>query len=424
MKETVKIVIRENQHISLPQAKFRTLNVPDGNGLIITVIGPRRCGKTFLLYKKMSALAEQGVERSRMVFVNFEDERLQLTQSDLDLILQAYREMYPEQSLDEVHFFFDEIQNIEGWEKFVRRVFDTISKHIYISGSNAKLLSTEIATALRGRCLTITAYPLSLKEYLLFQDVPTDHTLQADKSRVIHHAEKFLYQGGFPELLSLDQMFRTRVLQDYLNVMIFRDIVERYNVTNIDVLRYFIRKIFASVTTPFSINKTYNDLKSQGYKISNTYLYDYFEYCNAIFLCQTIRRFDYSDLKQARSEPKCYVIDTGMLSAVEFSMSQNKGKLLENMVFLELIKSGRSVSYHKQNHECDFVLTDGNPEPVQVAYTLNDEDTRRRELKGLAEAAKYIGTNNGTIITFDEEDEFVFGGVDVKVVPAYKYFLG
>lgn len=424
MIQVVKQIILENQELELPEMKPRIVDVPDSNGLVITLIGTRRSGKTFLLYQKMQELRKQGVSSKQIVFINFEDERIPFEAENLDLILQAYRELFIDSNLKDVRFFFDEIQNVKGWEKFVRRVFDTISKNIYITGSNAKLLSTEIATELRGRTITIPVYPLCLKEYLTFNNVEAVYATSKQKANVVHFTEKFLFNGGFPELIHLDDRLRIQVLQNYLNVMIFRDIVERYEVKNIDVLKYFIKKIFASVSKPFSVNKTYNDLRSQGYKISNNYLYDFFVYSDAIFLTQSIKRFDYSEIKQAKSESKAYVIDTGLLSAVEFSVSQNKGKLLENLVFLELLKQGKEIFYYKNKYECDFVVRDNNNLiPIQVSYSLQDEDTRKREVNGLLEAAKYLKVNQGIILTFDEENYMESNGCTITVMPVYKYFL-
>jgi uncharacterized protein len=423
VKEVLKNIILENQQFQFPEIKERNLEIPNNIGIIVSLIGTRRSGKTYLLYKKIVDLIKNGIDRNKIVLINFEDERIELNGNNLDLIIQSYRELFPEINLSDVYFFFDEIQNTNSWEKFIRRIFDTLSRNIFITGSNSKLLSTEIATELRGRTLTIKVFPLSLSEYLRFNGVSTDFSLQKNRSKIIQQTEKFLTQGGFPETLFLAEKYQIKLLQDYLNIMIFRDIVERYKVSNIDVLKFFIKKLFASVTKPFSINKTYNDLKSQGYKISNNYLYDFFDYCNDIFLCQTIRKFDYSEIKQAKSDTKSYIIDTGLLSAIEFSVSKNKGKLLENMVFLELLKSEKEIFYYKNKYECDFIVKESNIVPIQVCYSLNNQETRDREIRGLLEAANYLNVKNGIIITFDEEEIFKMTDVEIEVVPVYKYFL-
>jgi uncharacterized protein len=418
-----KNIISENQERDYPKSILRDVDVPENTNLIISLIGARRSGKTYLLYQTINKLIESGVSKKEILFINFEDERLDVSKEKLDDILKAYQILHPDILWENVHFFFDEIQNIEGWEKFVRRIFDTLSKNIFITGSNAKLLSTEIATELRGRALTIKIFPLSLNEFLRFHQVNNDLKLSKNRNAVIHHTERFMLMGGFPEITHLDQFYHKKVLQDYFNVMIFRDIIDRYKVTNTDALKFFVKKIFASVTKGFSINKTYNDLRSQGYKISNNYLYDYFDYCNAIFLCQSIKRFDYSEIKQLKSEPKSYIIDTGLLSAIEFSVSQNKGKLFENMVFLELLKSGKEVFYFKNNYECDFVINEEQFIPIQASYSILEEETRLRELRGLKEACEYLNVDKGVVLTFNEEESIVFGNITIEVMPMYKYFL-
>ena len=424
MKDIIKEILLENQHADIPRVVKRNIHVPLNSPLIISLVGARRSGKTYLLYDMMESLRKSGLHRKKILFLNFEDERLNFTESTLDLIIQAYGELYPDINLKDAFLFFDEIQNVPGWEKFVRRLYDTKTRHIFITGSNSRFLSTEIATELRGRTISYTIHPLSFSEYLDFLGVEKKLHPQKNKNTVIHHAEHFLLNGGFPETVSLDGQIRQKLLQEYFNVMIFRDIVERYDVSNVDALRFFIKKIFAGVTSTLSVNKVYNDLRSMGYKVSNKYLYAYFNHCNDAFLCQSINRFDYSEIKQAKSDKKSYVIDTGLLAAIEFSMSKNKGKLLENMVFLEYLKSGKDLFYFKGNHECDFVVKDGNDfSPVQVSWDILETSTKERELRGLTEACDYLGTNTGTIICFDNEDTFTHKNKTINVRPFYKYFL-
>lgn len=424
MKTTIKNIILENQDLDFPLIISRNIAIPTDLDIIISLIGARRSGKTYILYEIMKTLLKQGVKSKQILFLNFEDERLNLDREKLDLIIQAYTELFPELALKDCYFFFDEIQNVNGWEKFIRRIFDTKSRHIFITGSNSKLLSTEIATELRGRTITYTIYPLSLGEYLDFNKVDKKLYPQKYKSRVIHYTQKYLKTGGFPETVFLDEAIRIKILQEYFNVMIFRDIIERYKVANSETLKFFIKKLFSGITKPFSINKAYNDIKSLGYKISNKYLYAYFDYCNAVFISRSINKFDFSEIKQAKGDKKTYIIDNGLLSSIEFSVSENKGKLLENMVALEFLKAGKELFYFKKNYECDFIVRINNEMfPVQVAYELNNSDTKARELRGLKEACNYLKLKAGTIITFDDEDEFTYKDIKVNVVPVYKYFL-
>lgn len=424
MKQTIKDIILENQNTDFPNLVYRKIDIPINLNIIVSLIGARRSGKTYILYQVIEQLVKKKVKKENILFLNFEDERLKLNSTNLDQILQAYQELYPQINFKDVYFFFDEIQNVEGWEKFIRRIYDTKTRKIFITGSNSKLLSSEIATALRGRTITFTIFPLSFAEYLQFQNIKPVLYPQQNQAKIIHSAQKFLTEGGFPEPLLFTKQIRLRVLQQYFNVMIFRDIIERYKVSSSETLKFFIKKIFAGVTKPFSVNKAYNDLKSLGYKISNKYLYEYTSYCDAIFLTQSINKFSFSEIKQEKSDKKTYVIDTGLLSAIEFSVSKNQGKLLENAVAMEFFKAEKKLFYFKEYHECDFIVEEkGAFFPIQVSYSLENEQTKTRELKGLKEACNFLKTDKGTIITFDHEEELIYKGISVSIVPFYKYFL-
>jgi predicted AAA+ superfamily ATPase len=423
MKQLIKEIILENQHMKIPVMVDRKHDIPLDLSVIISLVGPRRSGKSWLLYRAMLQLEERGVSRKNILFINFEDERLMFRAQDLDLIIQAYNELYPEIEMEEVYLFFDEIQNVTGWEQFIRRVYDTRSRRLFITGSNARLLSKEIATALRGRSITLNVLPFSFGEYLRTLGIKSGYNTQKQRSTLIHFTEQFMYHGGFPETIGMPDQYRIRLLQEYFNVMMLRDIVERHQVTNIDALRFFIRKIFAGVTKPFSVNKAYNDLKSMGYKISNKYLYDYLQYCNDVYLCHSVSRYDHSEIKQAKSEQKVYTIDSGLLTAVEFSVSKNQGKLFENMVCMELLKQEKSTYYFKGRYECDFIVGHpGSLQAVQASWSLNEDTTRERELRGLKEACAYLGTSHGIIITPDVRETLHYQGLTVDVIPFYEMF--
>ncbi len=424
MKNILKNIILEYHNSITQKVEWRSIEIPFNLNIIISIIGARRSGKTYLLYQVIEKLLKSGIEKKKIFFLNFEDERLILNETNLDLIIQSYQELYPDTPLDEVYLFFDEIQNVQGWEKFIRRVYDTKTKHIFLTGSNSKLLSSEIATELRGRTLTFTVYPLSFKEYLSFNKVEPVLYPQNNKSRIITFAEKYMLTGGFPETVNFDPKNRVKLLQQYFNVMIFRDIIERYKIASPETLKYFIKKIFASITKPFSINKAYNDLRSLGYNVSNKYLYEYFTYCNNIFLTQSINKFHFSEIKQEKSDKKAYVIDNGLLSAIEFSVSENRGKLFENMVVMEFIKRETQIFYFKDVYECDLVIKENNVyKPVQISYTLENSETQERELRGMAEACRTLNTSKGIVITFDEKEALIYRNIEIEIVPFYEYFL-
>jgi hypothetical protein len=338
--------------------------------------------------------------------------------------LQAYQELYPKQDLEECYFFFDEVQNIEGWEKFIRRIFDKISKNIFITGSNSRLLSAEIATELRGRTISYTLYPLGFEEYLRFSKAENEYFGTIQKIKMLDHFRSFMIYGGFPELVDLDETLKIRKLQDYFNTIIYRDLIDRYNISNPSVLKFFLKRILSQVTKPVSINKIYNDLRSLGYKISNNVLYEYSDFIQASFSSVLINRFEYSEIKQAKSEKKAYAIDNGILSAIDYSFSENNGKLLENLIALELLKSGKELMYFRDNQECDFIIQEKKAySALQVCYTIQDPDTHEREVKGLIRACESLKLKKGRIVTYEEEDSFVKNDISIAVLPAYKYIL-
>ncbi|TAH03104.1 MAG: ATP-binding protein [Sphingobacteriales bacterium] len=423
--ETIKVLIA-NYHKSIKKVFVsRDYVLPLTLNKIITVIGPRRSGKTALLQFAAQKLVKDGVKATQIIYINFEDERLLLLAKDLDKILQAYSEMYPNQELADCYFFFDEIQNVDGWEKFVRRVYDTVSSHVFLTGSNAKLLSSEIATELRGRTYTIELLPLSFKEYLRFKKIDTQWLDTKTQAKINAAFLQFMKEGGFPEIALLPSEFHKNILQDYYHVMMYRDMIERYGFSQVGVLKYFLKRMFECITTPFSVNKVFNELKSQGYKISKNTLYEYLDAAIAIFFCSTSTKFSHSILKQELSEKKYYAIDNGLLNALTFAFKDDWGAMLENTVHLEFRKKGLKTFFYKGNKECDFVLeqTDGSLLPVQVCYDLENPDTRKREFAGLTEACKYLNVKNGVVLTLSAAEDVVVEDINIQVIHVARYFL-
>ncbi|HLP62500.1 MAG TPA: ATP-binding protein [Candidatus Deferrimicrobium sp.] len=410
---------------TLPQFQPRHLKAPVASTKIVSIIGARRSGKTFYLYQLMAELLKQNCEKTHLLYINFEDERLDFNREELDLILQAYRELYPNVNLQEVHFFFDEIQNIDGWDKFIRRIYESLGKNIYITGSNSKLLGKEISTSLRGRALSYELFPLSFNEYLEFHHIESEHISSAGRALIRSHFHHFLRYGGFPELVKMEESLYDKILQEYYNTMIFRDLVERYEIKQIHVLKYFLKRLLNSITKDISVNKIYNELKSQGIKIGKNLLYEFMDSVEAIYLMVILLKYNESVIKQEFAEKKTYCIDNGLLNAVTFHYSGDKGKLLENSIGIELLKQGQEVFFYRDNVECDFLLAgqDAIRSAIQVCLSLKESETRRREIKGLTAACKRFKLPKGIIITDDEEETILDGGIEINVIPAFKFLL-
>lgn len=425
-KDIFKTIIRSFQTRPLPPIKKRLVSVPLDSGKVVAVSGVRRSGKTFLLLEAVSRLLARGVDMRGIVYVNFEDERLEAGREDLDLILQAYGELYPDADPAKAYFFFDEIQNVEGWEKFVRRVYDTVSKNVFLTGSNSKLLSTDIATSLRGRNLTCEVYPLSFRECLAFLGTAPDIYASASRARVAARAEEYLRAGGFPEVISMEEGLRVKTLQGYFNVMLFNDLIERYErKPHAHLLKYFIKRLLAGISAPVSVHKIYNELRSQGYKADKNLLYELLEELRAIYFFFPLKKYSESLIKRETSEKKIYVVDNGLANSVSFGFSEDRGKLLENAVFTEFHSAGRELYFIKNGKECDFVRLNGRgrPEVFQAAYDLASPSTKKREFDGLVKACKSLKLSGGKIITFSEEFEASSDGVAVQAVPFYKWAL-
>lgn len=424
-KDIIKRIVREFHISGVKNRLFsRNIKIPLDSDKIITVTGPRRSGKTSILLNCIAELINKGFERERIIYINFEDERLNLNVNNLEFIIESYRELYPDIPMDKCCIFFDEIQNIEGWEKFVRRVYDNFSRNIFITGSNSKLLSSEIATSLRGRTVKYEVLPLSFEEFLVFKsfsfDKNKDFFSQTKKVRLINLLKEYLTYGGFPEIPFLDEEIKRKTLWEYFEVMIYRDIVERYKITNLSALKFFFKRIAESDGKFFSVNKIYNELKSLGIEIGKNALYDYLDYAESSYLLKLLKKHYRAVKRTELSEKKVYFIDSGLLNSIRYFSEKDYGILLENLIFNEISKKYSEVFCFKENKECDFVA---GKKAIQVCYDISDEITFSRERAGIKEACKYLGIKDSLIITFDDKKKFKEGNVNVEVIPASEFLL-
>ena len=397
---------------------------------IVSIPGVRRCGKSTKMQLVINDLVAQGVAKTNILWLGFDDERLyDMTKQDLDLVLEAYRELYPEISLRDVYMFFDEIQLIKDWELFVVRVYKSYCQHIYISGSNAKMLSQEIATTLRGYGVEYPTYPLSFAEYCRFKNIPTKHLLEDDLVRLRLAWDNYNTESAFPEVvLKKEKSIREKLLQGYYNAMLFRDLVERYSISQVGTLRYFIKRLMNNLTKPTSINAIYNDIRSQGLKVTKDDLYLWADYLCECFMFIRISKFTKSLVKEQRNAFKYYFIDNGMRQAVLLPQSHDNGKLLENNVLLHLCRNCGmldKITYYQGNKECDFVIqqADHIKQLIQVTWTMDDKETREREINGILEASRATDCNNMLIITHNEEETITIEDKTISVIPAWKWML-
>lgn len=414
MKQILKSIIKDFHANPLPLFRDRELEIPLELGKIITIIGPRRAGKTWYFFQLMAILEERGANRQQFLYLNFEDERLDFT-AGYDQILDAYLELYPTQELSEIFVFFDEIQELAKWEKYVRRLYDTVTRKIFLTGSNARMLSKEIATSLRGRSLSFEIMPLSFREFLSFQNVdPDDKYSTRNRAVIQNHFEEYLVWGGYPELTGMESRFKSDILQEYFNVMLYRDLMERYDIRDPSVLKYLTKRLIGCFTKEFSVNKLYNDLKSRGIRIGKGTIYQMIDQIFSIYMVTHVEKYDPSLVKREMSNRKIYLFDNGFASAIHYSFSEDRGKLLENLVFSRLRTFSEEIYFLKNGYECDFAVFPRGERPllVQVTDRLH-QDNLDREIKGLQNAKKIITNGRCLLLTgespvsMDETPEWI-----------------
>ncbi len=424
MKQILKTIIKDFHLRSLPPFKLRHLKVPLDLDKIITIIGPRRAGKTWYLFQLMASLEKAGVKREQLLYLNFEDERLDFD-AGYDQILDAYLELYPDQKTDDIHIFFDEIQEIPNWEKYVRRLYDTVSRKIFLTGSNAKMLSKEIATSLRGRSLSFEIMPLSFPEFLSFRNINSKDTYSTkNRAKIQSSFDEYLIWGGYPELVEMESRFKAKVLQEYFNVMLYRDLMDRYEIRDASVLKYLIKRLIGSFTKEFSVNKLYNDLKFRGMRIGKDSVYRLMDRIFSVYMVTYVEKYCPAVVKREMSNKKIYLYDNGIASAIRYAFSEDRGKFLENLVFSGIRNTTEAIFFLKNGYECDFAVFPETEKPIliQVTETLH-QDNFRREINGLEKAGKKIENGRSLLIVGDVAipSDMLPEWVEVKM--AYKWLL-
>lgn len=384
---------------------WRQLNFPSMPNKIMVAVGMRRTGKTYFLLQTIKALLKKKTPISHILYLNFEDDRLYpLTQDKLSTLIDGFYKLYPENHNHICYLFLDEIQNIEQWPLVIRRYFDTKKTKIYLTGSSAKLLSKEIATSLRGRSIATEVWPFSFSEYLSAKQVAIKTKVIGKKTidQLIPHFVNYLNEGGFPETVLLNSPDRIRILQDYVDVVIFRDIIERYNITNLVLIKYMVKIIIKNTGTSFSVNKFYNDLKSQGFTVGKTTIHDYLSYIEDAYVAFTVPLYSESIRKIQTNPKKIYAIDPGLVNAYTMGFAKNMGHLFENVIYLDLRRRGDEVYYYLTNnrYEVDFLTKDrlGKWHLYQVVWDYENKETLEREVRALKEAEKELNIK-GQLIT-------------------------
>lgn len=386
----------------------RQIEFPKTENIIKVAIGMRRSGKSYFLYQTINTLLNQGVSKEQILFINFEDDRLlPMKAKEMGQLLDAFYSLYPENHNRKCYVFLDEVQNVEKWHLVVRRYFDSKNVQLYLTGSSAKLLSKEINTNLRGRSLALEILPYSFQEYLVAHKVapPKKPFGQASFDIMRQQLLNYFSTGGFPAAQAMPQNEWRETLQGYVATVILRDIIERHNVTNIALLKYLTVTLLKNASALFSANKFYNDIKSQGYRVSKDTIHNYLEYIQDAFLIFCVPHYSESVREKQNRPKKIYAIDTGLVNAMSINVSNNYGRLLENLVYLDLRRQNKTIYFYNtsEGYEVDFVTVDseGNRELIQVVWDIADPKTTEREQRALSQAEKELGIK-GRIITLRE----------------------
>jgi len=415
MKDRIRDVVREKLAdavtMEYPPMTRREAVLPGIPGKAHAVLGMRRSGKTWYLLQCLADRLARGVERERLVYFNFEDERLgDLESGDLGLVIEEYYRRYPHfRKSREVTFCFDEIQLVSGWERFARRVMDSEKVELFLSGSSAKMLSREVATSMRGRAVETLITPFGFREFLRHRGDPLPAGLVGAKqrSRTAAAFDDYLASGGFPEAMAISSSRdRVRLLQGYVDAVLFRDVAERHNVGNLVALRAFVRQLLCNPAGTLSISKISSDFHSRGIPASKETFLAFFDYLQDAFLVFAMPIFTRSERRRQVNPRKLYLADHGLAVAFSPAAGLDRGHLMENIVACELAKSSRELAYYKtrEGFVVDFLETahDGSECLIQVCADLSDETIRVRELRALESALRERPGASGLLLCGEE----------------------
>ena len=414
-KTILKEIVMDQKNKKMPVDFVRRdieLKVKKDKGDHIVIIsGIRRCGKSTLL----NSIRQEKKESD--YFLDFDDERLiDFSVNDFQLLYEVFLELFGEQKV----FYFDEIQNISGWERFIRRLHDNGNK-VYITGSNASMLSRELGTHLTGRFIEICLYPFSFTEFLKFKKFEYNHNLHLntqEKIKLKRMFNEYLRLGGFPSYIKTED---NDYLKSLYESIIYRDIIVRYKLPQEKPLKEVVHYCASNIAKEIS----FNSLKDIAGIKSSTSIKEYFEYLENSFFVFLLNRFDYSLKKQIYFNKKVCFCDMAMANNIGFHFSEDFGRVLENIVFLQLQRQGKEIYFHKSKVECDFLVKEKNRiiMAIQVSRSLKNKETRDREIFGLIDAIKQYKLKSGLILTEDEEGDIKEGGYNIKIMPVWKWLL-
>jgi len=435
MIEIIKTMILDFQEAPHPTGVPRRLALQAVPGKAAVCIGVRRSGKSTYLFQIVERLLGGGVPQENILYLNFFDDRLHcLKPDDLGLIVDAYYSLYPQKkNTERVYCFFDEVQAMPGWEPFIDRLMRTEQCEVYLTGSSARMLSKEIATQMRGRALSWEIFPFSFREYLDAKGVDVAGQLSTKKRLMVQKTfDEYWETGGFPEVVELDRHLRVKTHQEYFQVILFRDLIERHDVRHPKAVSDLAHWLADNTASLYSVNKLTGYLKSLGHKVPKSSVSDYLEWFEDAYFLFSVRLFDASLSRSQANPKKVYCIDHSLVTSVSSGILVNSGHLLENLVFTALRRLQPAIYYYRTNagREVDFAVPrlpglDAKPGKAlfQVCETLADPRTREREVTALGEAMSELNIKKGTIVTRNDDQVIENESGRIDVVPAWRFLL-
>lgn len=407
----LQLKLSESMNARLPQRIPRDVRLPTIPNKVLAVVGVRRGGKTSLLYNILHDNLATGRPRDSQLLVSLEDERLVgMTAEDLGWLLEEHWRRAPDaRSQGRRSVYLDEVHVVDQWEYTVRRLMDAHDTDVYVSGSSAKLLSSEVHTSLRGRSMEVQVFPYSFRESLRHASSEPDGSWAdigpTERAALDNALRNYLQTGGFPEAQKADVLDRLSLLKGYVDLMVLRDVIERFDVRNVEVLRRLQRHLLANPGAQFSVSKFHRDLRSQGVAVGQEALFDMMGFLEDAFMIRPVSMYADSESKRNRNPRKVYPIDPGLISVYERAGRENHGRRLENAVLLELQRRGYHASWARADKdlEVDFLAEHPVAEPLlmQVALDVSSESTLDREVRALEAAARIHPDAMPLLITLD-----------------------
>ena len=472
MKEMLQSIILDFQEAALETGVPRHVGLESVRGKAAVCIGVRRCGKSTYMYQRIQRLLDDGISRQNILYLNFFDDRLHnLRHEGLGVITEAYYALYPEKKNKEtVFYFFDEIQVLPGWESFVDRVMRTEKCEVYLTGSSARMLSKEVATQMRGRALSWEMFPFSFREYLDSKGIDSKAPMSTKRRLLVQKAfEEYWVTGGFPEIVALENILpprppelgaghglgtgayglglengdgwgdgrghgwnpnprlRVKIHQEYLNAILFRDLVERHDISHPKAVSDLAHWLLDNTASLYSVNRLTGYLKSLGHTAPRPAVSDYIAWFEDAYFLFSVRVYDASVTRSNVNPKKIYCVDHALVTSVASGILINSGHLLENLVFTALRRVHPDIFYYKTRNgkEVDFIVpVRGRPELlVQVCESLVNPRTRKREQAALEEAMGELGIERATIVTRNDDERIKVGAGAITVVPAWRFLL-